>query len=49
MEMAGISLALNFYFDPGSPRDGLTLAVSLYALNQLDAVRAEWLVPDEAA
>ena len=45
MEMAGISMALNYHFEPGSPRDGLTLAVPLYALNQLDAVRAEWLVP----
>ena len=38
-------MALNYHFEPGSPRDGLTLAVPLYALNQLDAVRAEWLVP----
>ena len=45
MEMAGISMALSYHFEPGSPRDGLTLAVPLYALNQLDAVRAEWLVP----
>lgn len=45
MEMAGISMALNYHFEPGSPKDGLTLAVPLYALNQLDAVRAEWLVP----
>lgn len=45
MEMAGISMSLNYHFEPGSPRDGLTLAVPLYALNQLDAVRAEWLVP----
>ena len=45
MEMAGVSMALNYHFEPGSPRDGLTLAVPLYALNQIDAVRAEWLVP----
>ncbi len=45
LEMAGISMALNYHFEPGSPKDGLTLAVPLYALNQLDAVRAEWLVP----
>ena len=49
MEMAGISMALNYHFEPGSPRDGLTLAVPLYALNQLDAVRAEWLVPGMVA
>ena len=45
MEMAGISMALGYHFEPGSPRDGLTLSVPLYALNQLDPVRAEWLVP----
>lgn len=45
MEMAGVTMALNYHFEPGSPRDGLTLAVPLFALNQIDAVRAEWLVP----
>lgn len=45
MEMAGVTMALNYHFEPGSPRDGLTLAVPLYALNQIDAVRADWLVP----
>ncbi|HQR72079.1 MAG TPA: ATP-dependent RNA helicase HrpA [Burkholderiaceae bacterium] len=39
------SLALAYHFEPGSPRDGVTLTVPLAALNQIDAVRAEWLVP----
>ncbi len=43
--MAGISMALNYYFDPGSPRDGVTLVVPLFALNQVDERRCEWLVP----
>jgi len=38
-------MALAYHFEPGSPRDGVTLAVPLYALNQIDARRAEWLVP----
>ncbi len=45
MEMAGVSMALNYHFEPGSPRDGVTLTVPLYALNQIDPVQAEWLVP----
>ncbi|AHG34009.1 ATP-dependent helicase [Burkholderia pseudomallei] len=43
--MAGVEMALAYHFEPGSPRDGVTLAVPLFALNQIDARRAEWLVP----
>lgn len=45
MEMAGIEMALSYQFEPGSPRDGVTMTVPLFALNQIDPVRAEWLVP----
>ncbi|GLU31433.1 ATP-dependent RNA helicase HrpA [Trinickia caryophylli] len=45
MSMAGVEMGLAYHFEPGSPRDGVTLAVPLYALNQVDARRAEWLVP----
>jgi ATP-dependent helicase HrpA len=37
-------LALTYHFEPGSPRDGVTLTVPVVALNQVDAVRTEWLV-----
>ncbi len=43
--MAGVEMALTYHFEPGSPRDGVTLAVPLFALNQVDGRRAEWLVP----
>lgn len=43
--IAGVEMALTYHFEPGSPRDGVTLAVPLYALNQVDARRCEWLVP----
>ncbi|KGS00963.1 RNA helicase HrpA [Burkholderia sp. ABCPW 111] len=43
--MAGVEMALSYHFEPGAPRDGVTLAVPLFALNQVDARRAEWLVP----
>ena len=45
MEMKGVSMALTYHFEPGSPRDGVTLAVPLYALNLIDEVRCQWLVP----
>jgi ATP-dependent helicase HrpA len=45
LEMAGRSFALEYHHEPGSPRDGVTLAVPLLALNQVDAARCDWLVP----
>ncbi|WJF91128.1 ATP-dependent RNA helicase HrpA [Paraburkholderia bonniea] len=44
MTMAGVEMGLTYHFEPGSPRDGVTLAVPLYALNQVDTRRCEWLV-----
>ncbi len=41
----GVEMALTYHFEPGSPRDGVTLAVPLFSLNQVDPVRCEWLVP----
>ncbi|WP_026639407.1 ATP-dependent RNA helicase HrpA [Bordetella petrii] len=45
VEWQGVSMALDYHFEPGSPRDGVTLSVPLFALNQLDPARCEWLVP----
>ncbi len=45
LAMRGVEMAVSYHFEPGSPRDGLTLAVPLFALNQIDATRCEWLVP----
>ncbi len=41
----GLQMQLTYHFEPGSARDGVTLAVPLFALNQLSAHRCEWLVP----
>ncbi len=41
----GAPLELSYHFEPGSPRDGVTLTVPLVALNQVDALRCDWLVP----
>ncbi|SAK79620.1 ATP-dependent helicase HrpA [Caballeronia catudaia] len=45
MTMSGIEMSLTYHFEPGAPRDGVTLQVPLYGLNQIDARRVEWLVP----
>jgi ATP-dependent helicase HrpA len=45
LELRGVRMDLTYHFEPGSPRDGVTLAVPLFALNQVDALRCEWLVP----
>lgn len=45
MTMSGIEMSLTYHFEPGAPRDGVTLQVPLYGLNQIDARRIEWLVP----
>ncbi len=45
LEVSGVPMALDYNFDPGSPRDGVTLTVPLFALNQIDEQRMEWLVP----
>ncbi len=38
-------LALEYHFEPRSPRDGVTLTVPVALLNQVPAARCEWLVP----
>ncbi|OON61102.1 ATP-dependent RNA helicase HrpA [Massilia sp. KIM] len=45
MNVTGIEMGLSYHFEPGSPRDGVTLAVPLFALNQIPQERAAWLVP----
>lgn len=43
--MDGVTLPLKYRFEPGHPLDGVTATVPLALLNQLDAKRADWLVP----
>ena len=45
MRQAGVEMLLSYHFEPGAVRDGVTLTVPLYALNQVSAGRCEWLVP----
>ena len=43
--MGGVEYALTYHFEPGSPRDGVTLTLPLAQLNQIPVLRMEWLVP----
>ncbi|MET3107222.1 ATP-dependent helicase HrpA [Oxalobacteraceae bacterium GrIS 2.11] len=45
MAQAGTELQLSYHFEPGSARDGVTMTVPLFALNQISLDRCEWLVP----
>lgn len=45
ISMRGIDLKVDYYFEPGSPKDGMTLTVPLFALNKIDEQICEWLVP----
>ncbi|HRE16242.1 MAG TPA: DUF3418 domain-containing protein, partial [Rhodocyclaceae bacterium] len=45
IRLSGVEYALSYHFEPGSPRDGVTMTVPLAQLNQLPAPRMEWLVP----
>ena len=45
MLVGGAQLSLTYHFEPGSPKDGVTLIVPLTQLNQVDGRRCEWLVP----
>ena len=38
-------LALEYHFEPRSPKDGVTMTVPVALLNQVPAARCEWLVP----
>ena len=44
-EWQGVRLAIDYHFEPGSPKDGVTVTIPLYFLNQVDPARCEWLVP----
>ncbi len=45
MLVGGTELIMTYHFEPGSPKDGVTLVVPLTLLNQVDGRRCEWLVP----
>ncbi|MFL6695388.1 MAG: DUF3418 domain-containing protein, partial [Ramlibacter sp.] len=45
IRLGGIDCAATYLHEPGDARDGVTVTVPLFALNQVSDDRAEWLVP----
>lgn len=45
MQVSGATLQLSYHFEPGSARDGVTLWIPLFSLNQVSQERCDWLVP----
>lgn len=45
LQLDGLALPLSYHFEPGHPRDGVTLRVPAPLLPQLPTQRLEWLVP----
>jgi ATP-dependent helicase HrpA len=45
LRLGGVDCAATYLHEPGDARDGLTVAVPLFVLNQVSDERCEWLVP----
>ena len=45
IRLGGIDCAANYLHEPGDPKDGITVTVPIYVLNQVSEERCEWLVP----
>ncbi len=45
IRLGGVDCAATYLHEPGDAKDGLTVTVPLFVLNQVSDARAEWLVP----
>ncbi len=45
LRLGGIDCTATYLHEPGDAKDGLTVQVPIYALNQVSEERCEWLVP----
>jgi ATP-dependent helicase HrpA len=45
VRLGGVDCSASYLHDPGDPKDGVTVTVPIYALNQVSDERCEWLVP----
>ena len=45
IRLGGLDCAATYLHEPGDARDGLTVTVPLFVLNQVNEERCEWLVP----
>ncbi|WP_084389618.1 ATP-dependent RNA helicase HrpA [Polaromonas jejuensis] len=45
LRLGGVDCAVTYLHEPGDARDGVTVEVPIFALNQVNDERCEWLVP----
>ena len=45
LRLGGVDCVASYLHEPGDPRDGVTVTVPLFVLNQVSEARCEWLVP----
>ncbi len=45
LRMGGVDCTADYLHEPGDAKDGLTVTVPLFVLNQVNEERTEWLVP----
>ena len=45
LRLGGVDCAASYLHDPGDPKDGLSVSVPIFALNQVNEDRCDWLVP----
>ena len=45
LRLGGVDCAVAYLHEPGDVKDGVTVTVPIYALNQVSEERCEWLVP----
>jgi len=45
IRLGGIDCAASYLHEPGDAKDGLTVTVPIYVLNQVNEERCDWLVP----
>ncbi|MBQ0942414.1 ATP-dependent RNA helicase HrpA [Ideonella sp. 4Y16] len=45
LRLGGVDCAVSYLHQPGDAKDGVTVTVPIYALNQVSEERCDWLVP----
>lgn len=45
LKLGGVDCAASYLHEPGDPKDGVTVTVPLFVLNQVSPEACEWLVP----
>jgi len=45
VRLGGVDCTASYLHEPGDPRDGITVTIPLFVLNQVQEERCEWLVP----